>query len=83
MKTANNNEPTARELYQERSRDITRLISLLKQELKNHAANAKTAPRDFGYAGDLGYVREQLVNLVAFKRNSEPEDIETLLNEGC
>jgi hypothetical protein len=72
---------TAHELYDERREDIARVLDWIELELDKHQANAQANPADWGYPGDLGHVREKLVQTLAFLSNREPEDIENLLGE--
>jgi len=72
---------TARELYDERRDDIARVLDWLDMELDRHRTRAKPNPKDHGYPGDLGHVREKLIETLAFLSNGEPQEIEDLLNE--
>ncbi len=72
---------TASELYTERREDIARLIDWLDLELGKHQAKAEAEPADWSYAGDLGQVREKLIQTLAFLANQEPEEIEHLLGD--
>ena len=79
MKNAKKPEPTAAETYAARASDIARLMDVLQMELDAHAKQANAKPGDWGFAGDLGKVREDLVNLVGFMSNKDPQDIEEFL----
>ena len=72
---------TASELYDERRQDIARVMDWIEIELDKHKTNAKANPKDWGYAGDLGHVREKLIETLAFLSNNEPQEIEDLLSE--
>jgi len=72
---------TARELYDERREDIARVLDWLDMELDRHRTNAKGDPKNWCFAGDLGHVREKLIETLAFLSNSETDGIENLLNE--
>lgn len=74
-------EPTATETYAKRASDIARLIDVLQMELEKDAAAAKADPLNWGHAGSLGKVREDLINTVAFLSNMDPEQIEAFLND--
>ncbi|MGE3110142.1 MAG: hypothetical protein AB7G11_17575 [Phycisphaerales bacterium] len=74
-------EPTARETYTSRRSDIARLLDVLSMELDKHHEAAKAEPGDWGFAGDLGKVREDLITTVAFISNMGPEDVEAFLND--
>lgn len=72
-------QPTAAEVYVARRNDIARLLDVLQMHLdindKEHAA----APANWGLVGNLGKVREDLVNLVGFLANMDPEHVEGFL----
>ena len=63
--------------YEANSTDIARLIDFLQMELDNHAA----APRNWGKVADLGKVRSDLMELVAFISGSETQQVADLLSE--
>ena len=75
------NKQTAREAYEERRQDIARVMEWIELELDKHRTNAQGSPKDWGYPGDLGHVRERLIETLAFLSNSEPSEIEDLLSE--
>lgn len=64
-------ETTASAAYAERAADIERLIDLIKGELAVHAVQAKGAPTNWGYAGDLGKVRGDLIETYRFISRKE------------
>ena len=72
---------TARKLYDQRRQDIARVMDWIELELDKHKTNAKANPNDWGYPGDLGHVRENLIETLALLSNSEPQAIEDLLSE--
>jgi hypothetical protein len=65
--------------YAARSGDIARLLDLLHAGLSKHAESAKARPADWGHAGDLGHVRGDLINLVAFLNGTDSKQVERLL----
>ena len=71
----------ARETYQAKANDIARLIDLLQMELDKHADAAKADQHCWGKVGDLGKVRSDLIDLVAFMSNVDRENIEAFLAE--
>jgi hypothetical protein len=71
----------ARETYQAKANDIARLLDVLQMELDKHADAAKAEPRCWGKVGDLGKVRSDLIDLVAFMSNVDRENIEAFLAE--
>lgn len=74
-------EPTAAETYAGRRNDIARLMDVLQMELDKHAEGAKADPRNWGFAGSLGKVRSDLIDLVGFLSNMDPEHVEAFLND--
>ena len=74
-------QPTAAETYAARRNDIARLLDVLQMELDKHAETAKAEPRDWGFAGSLGKVRSDLIEMVAFLSSVDREQIETFLAE--
>ena len=74
-------EPTAAETYAARRNDIARLMDVLQMELDKHAEGAKADPRNWGFAGSLGKVRSDLIDLVGFLSNMDPENVEAFLND--
>ena len=74
-------EPTAAEAYAARRNDIARLMDVLQMELDKHAEGAKGDPRNWGFAGSLGKVRSDLIDLVGFLSNMDPENVEAFLND--
>ena len=74
-------EPTAAETYAARRNDIARLMDVLQMELDKHAEGAQADPRNWGFAGSLGKVRSDLIDLVGFLSNMDPEHVEAFLND--
>jgi hypothetical protein len=72
-------EPTAAETYAARRNDIARLMDVLQMELDKHAEGAKADPRNWGFAGSLGKVRSDLIDLVGFLSNMDREHVEAFL----
>lgn len=67
--------------YGKRANDIARLIDVLQMELAKHDAEAKADPKNWGFAGDLGKVRSDLIDTVAFLSAMERSDVESFLND--
>ena len=80
-RTTKKPEPTAPEAYAQRRNDIARLLDVLDMELTKHAEGAKADPANWGRVGDLGHVRGDLINLVAFLSGMETEEVERFLND--
>ena len=57
---------TAAETYAERASDIAAMLDLIGQELKAHKERAAAEPKDWGFAGDLGHIRERLREVLGF-----------------
>ena len=74
-------EPTAAEAYAARRNDIARLMDVLQMELDKHAEGAKADPRNWGFAGSLGKVRSDLIDLVGFMSGMDREHVEAFLND--
>ena len=74
-------EPTAAQTYAARQNDIARLMDVLQMELDKHAEGAKADPRNWGFAGSLGKVRRDLIDLVGFLSNMDPEHVEAFLDD--
>ena len=74
-------EPTAAETYAARRNGIARLMDVRQMELDKHAAGAQADPRHGGFTGSLGKVRSDLIDLVGFLSNMDPEHVETFLND--
>ena len=73
------NEPTAAETYAKRRSDIARLLDVLDMELDRHADRAKADPRNWGLVGDLGKVRSDLIDTVAFISCMDRAEVERFL----
>lgn len=71
--------PTAAETYAARRNDIARLMDVLQMELDKHDEGAKADPRNWGFAGSLGKVRSDLVDLVGFMSGMDREHVEAFL----
>jgi len=72
-------EPTAAQTYAARRNDIARLLDVLQMELDKHEEAAKADPRNWGFAGSLGKVRSDLIDLVGFMSGMDREHVETFL----
>ena len=74
-------ESTAPEAYAARANDIARLIDVLQMELEKHADAAKGDSKCWGRVGDLGKVRSDLIDTVAFMSGMDREDVDRFLAE--
>lgn len=74
-------EPTAAQTLAARRSDIARLLNVLAMELDNHDQRAKAQPADWGFAGNLGKVRSDLIDIVGFLSGMEREEVERFLAE--
>jgi len=57
-------EQTAAQRYADHRRDVAVLMDCIQMELDHHAARAAEKPDDWGYAGDLGRVRESMKDIL-------------------
>jgi len=55
---------TAAERYADHRNDIGIMLDLVGEELRVHAERASKDPKDWGYAGDLGHIRESLKRIL-------------------
>ena len=72
---------TAAEAYARNYRDIRSLLDWMDLELLTHAERAKAEPQDWGLAGDLGKIRQDLVETLAFLSGFEEADVTETLAE--
>ena len=72
---------TAQDAYVQHRKDITSLMLWLELELEKHQANASEHPKDWGFVGDLGHVREKLIEMMTFLSHSQQHEIQDLLSE--
>ena len=72
---------TASELYAEHREDIFRLWDWCQLEMDKHANNALANQDDWTFPGDLGHVRQKLIETLAFLSSKEPDNIDKLLGE--
>lgn len=73
--------PTAAQAYEGIRNDIARVLDWLDLELERHAADAKNDPRNWGHAGELGGVKQRLVDALACISGNDEAAIEDLLRE--
>lgn len=71
----------ARTTYQAHQNDIARLMDVLQMELDKHAQAASTKTKCWGEAGELGKVRNDLIDLVSFISQMDRQTIEDFLSE--
>ncbi len=67
---------TAKQAYEARMKQINERLATIRQELDRHQREFKQdgKERDWGYAGDLGYVGEQIRIIEAFLKNEDIDD---------
>jgi hypothetical protein len=70
---------TAAETYTNRAQDIAAMLDWLTDELEVHAERAKAEPANWGFAGELGHVRQKVKEILAFLSASSEEQIEEAL----
>ena len=70
----------AKTLYSSRRQDIAGLLDLIKLELEQHAEHAeKNDGPNYAEAGDLGHVRERLIQTLAFLAQQDEEFVKETL----
>jgi hypothetical protein len=57
------------EQYSYHSEEIEKNLKLLQKKLKKHKSGFKENPKNWGYVGDLTYIKEKLVEINAFLRD--------------
>lgn len=77
----NANNKTAAETYAARRHEVARLMDVLEMELKKYDDQAAASPKDWSFAGTMGFVRESLIDLVAGLSGIERSEIERFLSE--
>jgi len=65
----------AADAYAARRRQIETLLARLKEEIGQHARYARKESMAWDQVGDLGHLKELLVEALAFLAQREPEDI--------
>ena len=70
-RTTSRDTRTAAQAYEENMTAIEALLKTLTGQLAEHKAKQATAPRDWGYTGDLAEVRSRLETTVSFLANDE------------
>ncbi|QOJ00921.1 MAG: hypothetical protein HRU70_10600 [Phycisphaeraceae bacterium] len=75
-------QPTAAEVYATRRNDVARLLDVLRMHLDINDKEHTADPANWGLVGNLGKVREDLVSLVGFMANMDPEHVEEFLKGG-
>lgn len=58
-------QQTAAETYTARHQECNELVDALRHQLQVHAARQEADPKNWGFAGDLAYVIEQLAYVLA------------------
>ena len=78
-----NNQTTtnARDTYHAYANDIAHLIDVLEIELQKHAETAKTDSKNWSKVGDLGKVRNDLIEVVGYISGMDRLAIENFLAE--
>ena len=62
---------TAKQQYDQTRSEINSLLMQLSELLKTKDKLAENDVNNWGYAGDLGYIKEQLTDIVNFLNNNE------------
>ncbi len=78
MSAATKTRKPLRHVYNQRAADVEALIEQLTNAVVDHDAGERI---DWGYVGDLGYVREKLIELVDHMRPAlTKKSIKAVLN---
>ena len=76
------NTPTANDAYRERRTEIAALLDALGQELDGHAQRMEEeGARNWGRVGDLGRVKELLIETLAFVSGQDEAAIHDYLDD--
>ncbi len=75
--------PSAATVYGSRRADIAALLDWLDIELDKSAEYVEKEGVDFGHSGDLGHVRNLLVQTLAFLAQRDEEDIKGALADAA
>jgi len=65
----------AKDVYTGRRRDIAALLNWISLEVEQHAAYAEKEGVDFAHCGDLGHLKDLLVQALAFLAQQGEEAI--------
>jgi hypothetical protein len=72
---------TASQAYANRRGDIARLMDVVEMELDTHATRAANDEKNWGYAGDLGGIRNSLIEMVSQMSQMSRVQVETFLED--
>ncbi len=70
-------------LYTSRRHEVAALLDWLQLELDKHAEFAAKEGVDYGTCGDLGHVREGLIETLSFLAQRDEKDIEEALDDAA
>jgi hypothetical protein len=73
----------AHRLYLDRKRDVAALLDWLELELTHHAEYAAKERVSHAHAGDLGHVRELLIQTLSFLAQRDEKDIKDALDDAA
>jgi hypothetical protein len=71
----------ASETYRQHRDDIARLIDVLQMELDRHEHATKVDSIDWGYVGEVAYVRHNILGAVATLTGRTPENVAEFLDD--
>jgi len=66
---------TAAQAYERNTRDINAMIEFLKMEMEKHAERQAAEPRNWGFAGDLAQIRQNLKETLVFAMGARDEEV--------
>ena len=77
MKTTKNarTTETAAQAYERKTREIAAMIEFLKSEMEVHAKRAARDPRNWGFAGDLDAIRQNVKQTLVFAMGARDEEV--------
>ena len=75
------NKTTAKEAYDAHRADIEVLLDWLGMELDTHEQNSIDEPKNWGLANEIGHVKTQLKQTLAFLSGNEVAEINQALEE--
>ncbi len=67
-------EKTAKSEYTRIQKESETLLKLIGEELKDHNREANEDGPNYGHVGDLGHIKELMIELLTFARNADDED---------
>jgi len=73
----------AKDVYTSRKRDVAALLDWISLEVDQHAEYAEKEGLNWAHCGDLGHVREKLIETLAFLAQRDEQDIKDALADAA